>query len=188
MTNRLSELITASSSESSEVATAAIAALDLEKKLSEQLAAFKADMVSNQSLQNQISELRESNAASDERCGANDQHISELNAQLNSLREAEKVLIENLTHAELQIIERAGPSSEEYDNLKQELEDAKRQLDSADETETQLKTVVQALKESMKSKEDEVASVTRQKTDCERKVSVDEEWHRCSYLLWFFFD
>jgi chromosome segregation ATPase len=172
MISGMTELQIAYNSESPEIATNAKVAFNLEKKLSEQLVTLKADILSTQSLQTQIAELRESKAANDERSRAKDRQINDLNVQLGRLQEAENTLTEKLNQAETQLCEHTGPSDEEFESAKQELKEAKRKLEITDETESTLRTELDALKKSIKLKEGEVNSITKQKFDSERKVSV----------------
>jgi chromosome segregation ATPase len=174
MVNRITELQIASNSESLEIATNAKVALDLEKKLFEQLVALKADTLSTQSLQTQIAELREAKATSDERSGAKDREINNLNEQLGQLQKVENTLTKKLNQVEAQLCEHTDPSDEEFEGTKQELEEAKRKLKTADETKAALGTELDALKESIKLKEGEVNSIIKQKLDSERKVSLFE--------------
>lgn len=177
MVNRMSELQIASSSGSPEVAINAKLALDLEKKLSGQLVALKADVLSSQSLQTQLVELREAKATSDERSGAKDLQINDLNEQLRRLQEVKNTLVEKLNQVEAQLCEHAsGPSGEEFESVKQELEEVKRKLETADETETTLRTELGTLQESIQAKEGQINSVTRQRLESERKVSQVSFW------------
>lgn len=177
MVNRMSELQIASSSDSPEVAINAKVALDLEKKLSEQLVALKADVLSTQSLQTQLAELREAKATSDDRCGAKDGQINDLNEQLGRLQEAKNTLVEKLNKVEAQLCEHTScPSGEEFESVKQELEEVKRKLETADETETTLRTELETLQESVQAKEGLINSVTMQKLESERKVSQVSFW------------
>lgn len=174
---RMSELQSASNSESSEVAINAKVALDLEQKLSEQLIALKADVLSTQSLQTQLAGLREAKATSDERSGAKDRQINDLNEQLGRLQEAKDTLIEKLNQADAQLCERSsGPSGEEFESVKQELEEAKRKLETADEMETTLRTELETLRESCQAKEGQMKAITKQKLESERKVSRIFSW------------
>jgi chromosome segregation ATPase len=167
---RMVELQSAFASKSPEIASNAILALDLEKKLSEQLFAFKADILSTQSLQTQIANLREAKAMSDERSGVKDHQIINLNEQLSRLQETGNTLSEKLNQAEAQLCEHTGPSDEEFEGVKQELEEAKRKLEAADETEMSLQTELDTVKESIKLKEGEINSITKHKLESERKV------------------
>lgn len=173
MINRMAELQIASNSESSEVAASAKVAFDLETKLSEQLIALKADILTTQSLQTQITELREAKVTSEERNGAKDLQINDLINQLSQLQEAKNSLTEKLDQLEARISEQtARPSSEELEGAKQDLDVAKRKLDAAEETEMTLRAELDALKESVQLKEGEIKSMTIQKLESERKASV----------------
>lgn len=183
MIERMSQLQASCNSESPEVAINAKVALDLEKKLLEQLATFQADVLSTQSLQTQLGEFREAKATSDERSSAKDRQIDDLNEQLGRLQEAKNALIEKLGQAEAQLCEHtSGPSGEEFNSVKQELEEAQRKLETADETETTLRTDIEMLEESILVKEGQIDAITKQKLESERKVSYVffELWPRHS--------
>ena len=171
MINRMGELQSASISKSLDVASNAKAAFDLEQKLSEQLIALKANILSTQSFQNQIAELREAKATSEQRSRAKDRQINDLKEQLGRLHELESTLTEKLNQAEAQLCEHIGPSDEEFEGVKQHLDEAKRQLETAGESETTLRTELDALKETITLKEGEINSITKQKLESERKVS-----------------
>ncbi|QDS72441.1 hypothetical protein FKW77_009324 [Venturia effusa] len=172
MINRINELQSASTSDSPEVARNAKAALDLEKTLSEQLSALKADVVSTQTLQTQLAELREAKATSDERGKAKDRQINDLNEQLSRLQVAKNALTEKLNVAEAQLCEHTcGSSSEDFESIKQELEEARSKLVTADETEAAFKKELETLRESIQAKESQINTITQQKIEAERKAS-----------------
>ncbi|TID13230.1 hypothetical protein E2P81_ATG10083 [Venturia nashicola] len=172
MINRMSELQLSCTSDSPEVVINAQVALDLEQKLTEQLLSLKSDVLSTQSLQTQLGQLREAKATSDERGGAKDQQISDLNEQLGRLQEAKNTLIERLNQAEAQLREHtSGPSDEEFESVKQELGEAQRKLETADETEKTLRTEIETLQESIQAKEGRINAIAEQKLESERKAA-----------------
>lgn len=192
MIDRMSELQVSCNSDSPGIAINAKVTLDLERRLTEQLATFKADVLSTQSLQTQLGELREAKATIKERCGAKDRHINDLNEQLRQLQEVKTALLEKLNQAEAQLCEHtSGPSDEEFESTKQELEEAQRKLEMADEMETTLRTEIETLQESIQAKEGQINAITKQKLESERKVShvffviysSDLERHRCGRIV-----
>ncbi|KAE9974671.1 hypothetical protein BLS_002964 [Venturia inaequalis] len=172
MIDRMSELKVSCNSDSPGIAINAKVTLDLERRLTEQLATFKADVLSTQSLQTQLGELRETKATIEERCGAKDRHINDLNEQLGRLQEAKTALLEKLNQAEAQLCEHtSGPSDEEFESTKQELEEAQSKLKTAGETETTLRTEIETLQESIQAKEGQINAITKQKLESERKAA-----------------
>jgi chromosome segregation ATPase len=169
ITNGMTELRN-TPNESTKDASNAKLAFDIEKKLSEQLTALKADVLSTQSLQTQISELRELKATSDERCVAKDRKIHDMNEQIAQLHVVTNTLTEKLNQAEAQLCEHTSPSDADLESAKLELEEAKRKLATADEIETTLRTELDALKESISLKDGEISSITKNALESGREV------------------
>jgi hypothetical protein len=169
--NRLAELKDANTG-SPEVAVAVQIALDLEKKLQDQFAILTADIISTQDLQSKIAQLREVKASADERSLTKDQQITDLQTQLQSLRDRETNLTKTVAQMELQLAEHPFPHEEELRRLNSELNEAHGKLRSIDESDASLAVEVKRLKKDLKAKEAEVASITSQKAESERRVSV----------------
>jgi chromosome segregation ATPase len=144
--------------------------LDLEQKLTKQLTLLKADMALEQSLRQEISELRKAKAVIEERCLSKDWKLSELNGDITGLRDFQISMNDKLAQRELQLIERASVTSDDLVQMKEELQETNRKLQAADEAGATMESEIEDLKGMIKTKEDMITSVTRQKEEFERKV------------------
>jgi chromosome segregation ATPase len=168
---QLAALKDTTSVEVPEAMAAERAALSFEKKLHDQLALLKVDMISTLNLQSKIAELQEAKASADEKSFTKDQQISELQTQLNSLRDTETRLTDEVAQMKLHLAENAVPQEGELNRFQEDLNATHNKLRSAAESEVILTAELEKLKENLRARADEVASITCQMAESEKKVT-----------------
>jgi bifunctional N-acetylglucosamine-1-phosphate-uridyltransferase/glucosamine-1-phosphate-acetyltransferase GlmU-like protein len=170
--HRLSELSRSNSADSDAEITAAKLYLDELTQVEEQLSALRSDLASSKLLQEQLFEIQGAKALLEVQASLKDQNIIRMEGQIETLGTENAVLIRKSQYLESTLADRPIIEEGLIERLTAELMEAKKNIQLANETESNFRSEMQLSNEKIHSLEENLRILAEEKIQIESEVSV----------------